>query len=99
LFKSLFISVQFLFTLAKYHYNHPLTKIFLRDKMALHTGMAKLGSDASAAGGGYSELSAWQRSARDEGGSAEDIRRAPQQEDSVDSDTVTSVKVFREGLL
>ena len=88
-----------MFTLAKYEYNHPLTKIFRRDKMALHAGMVKLGSDASAAGGGYSELSAWQRSARDEGGSAEDIRRAPQQEDSVDFGDVTSVKVFREGLL
>jgi len=38
-----------------------------------------LGSDASAAGGGKSELSEWQRSARDEGVRAEDIRRAPQQ--------------------
>ena len=43
--------------------------------------MVELGSDASAACGGLSELSAWQRSARDDGGNAEDIRRAPQQED------------------
>ena len=47
--------------------------------------MVELGSDASAAGGGSSELSAWQRSTRDEGDLAEDIRRAPQQEDSLDS--------------
>ena len=32
-----------------------------------YEGMVELGSDASAAGGGSSELSAWQRSARDEG--------------------------------
>ena len=38
------------------------------------------GSDGSAASGGESDLSEWQRSARDEGGNAKDIRRAPQQE-------------------
>ena len=38
------------------------------------------GSDGSAAGGGSSDLSEWQRSARDDGGYAEDIRRAPQQD-------------------
>ena len=59
-----------------------------------YAGMVELGSDASAAGGGSSELSAWPRSARDEGGSAEDIRRAPQQEDSVDLGNVTLGKVF-----
>ena len=57
--------------------------------------MVELGSDASAACGGLSELSAWQRSARDDGGNAEDIRRAPQQEDLLDLGAVTSVKVFR----
>ena len=30
--------------------------------------------------GGSSDLSEWQRSARDEGGYAEDIRREPQQD-------------------
>ena len=39
-----------------------------------------MGSDGSAAGGRYSDLSEWQRSARDEGGYAEDIRRVPQQD-------------------
>ena len=39
-----------------------------------------MGSDGSAAGGGRIDLSEWQRSARDEGGYAEDIRREPQQD-------------------
>ena len=51
--------------------------------------MVELGSEASAASGGRSELSEWQRSARDDGGYAEDNRRAPQQEDSVDLADVT----------
>ena len=38
------------------------------------------GSEGSAAGGRYSDPSEWQRSARDEGIRAEDIRRAPQQD-------------------
>ena len=38
------------------------------------------GSEGSAACGRYSDPSEWQRSARDEGGYAEDIRRVPQQE-------------------
>ncbi len=44
-----------------------------------YLAQTQMGSDASAAGGGKSELSEWQRSARDEGIHAEDIRRAPQQ--------------------
>ena len=56
--------------------------------------MVKLGSDGSAACGGKSDLSEWQRSARDDGGNAENIRQAPQQEDSLDFGAVTSVKVF-----
>ena len=56
--------------------------------------MVELGSDASAAGGGGSAMSAWKRSARDDGIRAEDIRRAPQQGDSVDLGVVTSVKVL-----
>ena len=39
-----------------------------------------MGSDGSAAGGGRSDQSEWQRSARDEGRKAEDIRWAPQQD-------------------
>ena len=42
-------------------------------------GVMELGSDGSAACGGYSDLSEWQRSARDAGVHAKDIRRAPQQ--------------------
>ena len=60
--------------------------------------MVELGSDGSAACGGKSDLSEWQRSARDDGGNAEDIRRAPQQEDSLDLGVVTLVRVFREVL-
>ena len=56
----------------------------------IFAGVVELGSDASAAGGGSSELSAWQRSARDEGGNAKDIRRAPQQEGTLDLGAVTS---------
>ena len=56
--------------------------------------MVELGSDGSAACGGESDLSEWQRSARDAGVRAKDIRRAPQQEDSLDLGTVTLVKVF-----
>ena len=52
--------------------------------MCVHAGMVELGSDASAACGGLSELSAWPRSVRDAGDLAKDIRRVPQQEDSVD---------------
>ena len=44
--------------------------------------MVELGSDGSAAGGGRSDLSEWQRSVEDEGTRAEDIHRAPQQEDT-----------------
>ena len=62
----------------------------------IYAGVVELGSDASAAGGGYSEQSAWPRSARDEGGNTEDIRRAPQQEDTLDLGAITSEKVFRE---
>ena len=78
---------------AKSNTLHPLTKIFHRGKMAPHAGMVELGSDASAACGGCSELSAWPRSARDEGASAEDIRRAPQQEDSVDFGSTSRKKL------
>ena len=39
-----------------------------------------LGSDPTAAGGGCREGSEWPRSARDEGGNAEDNRRVPQQD-------------------
>ena len=39
-----------------------------------------MGSDGSAACGGRSDLSEWQRSTRDEGVRAKDIRRAPQQD-------------------
>ena len=78
---------------AKYKVFHPLTKIFRRGKMTPHAGMVELGSDASAACGGCSELSAWPRSARDEGASAEDIRRAPQQEDSVDFGSTSREKL------
>ena len=42
LFKSLFMTVQYLFTLAKCTILHPLTKIFLRDKMTPHAGMVEL---------------------------------------------------------
>ena len=38
-----------------------------------------MGSDPTAAGGGRREGREWPRSAGDEGGYAEDIRRAPQQ--------------------
>jgi hypothetical protein len=38
------------------------------------------GSDASAAGGGYSELSEWQRSVDEEGACRQRRYRAPQQE-------------------
>ena len=38
------------------------------------------GSDATAASGRLRELSEWQRSTKDDGCIAEDIRRAPQQE-------------------
>ena len=62
----------------------------------IYAGVVELGSDASAAGGGYSEQSAWPRSARDEGGNTEDIRRAPQQEGTYDLGAITSEKVFRE---
>ena len=50
------------------------------DRIPPYAGVVELGSDGSAAGGGRSDLSEWQRSARDEGGNAKDIRRAPQQE-------------------
>jgi len=41
---------------------------------------SRAGSDATAASGRKKELSEWQRSARDEGFIAEDIRWEPQQE-------------------
>ena len=43
---------------------------------------ASKGSDGSAASGGRSDLSEWQRSARDEGQMTEDIRWEPQQDSS-----------------
>ena len=75
---------QVLFSIAKTRVDPPLTKYGEHDKMCVHAGMVELGSDASAACGGFSELSAWPRSARDAGDLAKDIRRVPQKEDSVD---------------
>jgi hypothetical protein len=50
-------------------------------QLKVESGELKVkGSDATAAGGGKRELSEWQRSARDEGTCAEDMRRAPQQD-------------------
>ena len=42
LFKSLLIAGQFLFTLSKCCFFHPLTKKLLRDKMTPHAGMVEL---------------------------------------------------------
>ena len=63
-------------------------------KIHPYVDVVELGSDGSAACGGESDLSEWQRSARDAGVRAKDIRRAPQQEDSLDLGAVTLVKVF-----
>ena len=46
--------------------------------------MVELGSEVSAAGGGGSELSEWQRSTDKEGACRRRRCRAPQQEDSLD---------------
>ena len=60
-----------------------------RVKTEEHADMMELGSDASAAGGGESELSAWQRSTDEEGACRRRRCRAPQQEDLLDSPILT----------
>ena len=60
-----------------------LTMPARHDRIAPHAGMVELGSDANAACGGGSELSAWPRSKFYERTASEKFR-APQQEDAVD---------------
>ena len=74
---------QVLFSIAKTRVDPPLTKYGEHDKMCVHAGMVELGSDANAACGGGSELSAWPRSKFYERTASEKFR-APQQEDAVD---------------